>query len=327
MTAVVLDTDIGTDIDDTWALAMLLRCPELDLKLVTTVTGDTTYRARLAAGILAAGGRDDVPVGIGVATQLAEGVPPEPQGRFAAGVDLGSYRGGVHPAGVEALVERVMSSEEAVAVIAIGPMTNVGAALELEPRIAERARLVGMLGWVRGVEPGERPLSGGPSPEYNVVMDVEACRAAFAAGWGTTITPIDTCGTVVLRDERYRRVREAAEGGDPLLQALLRNYEEWADAWPYPPEAAAAYGDQPGSPFWQQRSSVLFDTVAVYLGYEESFLNIEPLPISIDDDGLTRIDPAGRELRVATSWRDRDGFEDHLVERLTACEPAQIATS
>ena len=38
---VILDTDIGGDIDDTWALAMLLRSPELDLRVGTTCTGDT----------------------------------------------------------------------------------------------------------------------------------------------------------------------------------------------------------------------------------------------------------------------------------------------
>jgi inosine-uridine nucleoside N-ribohydrolase len=65
---VVLDTDIGSDMDDSWALAMLLGCPELDLRLVVTATADTTYRARVAAGILIAGGRDDVPIGIGPPT-------------------------------------------------------------------------------------------------------------------------------------------------------------------------------------------------------------------------------------------------------------------
>ena len=60
-TPVVFDTDIGTDIDDTWALAQLLRSPDLDLKLVLTDTGDTHYRAAVAAKFLEAAGRSDVP--------------------------------------------------------------------------------------------------------------------------------------------------------------------------------------------------------------------------------------------------------------------------
>ena len=62
---VILDTDIGTDIDDTWALAMLLASPELDLRLITTVSGDVRYRGDLCAGLLAVAGRRDVPIGLG----------------------------------------------------------------------------------------------------------------------------------------------------------------------------------------------------------------------------------------------------------------------
>jgi len=61
-TPVILDTDIGGDIDDTWALAMMLKSPELDVKLVVTATGDTTYRAKIVARMLEIGGRTDVPV-------------------------------------------------------------------------------------------------------------------------------------------------------------------------------------------------------------------------------------------------------------------------
>jgi len=52
---VILDTDIGTDIDDTWALAMLLRCPELDVRLILSDTGNTEYRARIIARLLGIG--------------------------------------------------------------------------------------------------------------------------------------------------------------------------------------------------------------------------------------------------------------------------------
>jgi inosine-uridine nucleoside N-ribohydrolase len=329
MNAVVLDTDIGGDIDDTWALAMLLRCPELDLRLVTTVTGDTTYRARLAAGILSAAGRDDIPVGIGAASTFPDGVPAQPQRRFADEVDLDGYRGTVHADGIAALIDCVMSSAEPVTIIAIGPMTNIGAALALEPAIAENARLVGMLGSVRGVGSvlqGHPDMGGGPVPEYNVQADVSACRAAFEAPWESTITPLDTCAEIVLRGERYQRVRAA---DSRLSKALLRNYQVW-----YETLLAAStqfldgfsfidryFGDAVADvPYWQRGSSVLFDTVAVYLAYDESLLNIERLPIALDDDGLMHITPGAPELRVATSWRDRDKFENHLVDRLTAPE-------
>src|SRR5215510_8539308 len=59
---IVLDTDIGTDVDDALALALALASPEIELVAVTTVSGDTTMRARIAARLLALAGHADVPV-------------------------------------------------------------------------------------------------------------------------------------------------------------------------------------------------------------------------------------------------------------------------
>src|SRR5713101_3276195 len=64
-TPILLDTDIGTDIDDAFALALVLESPELDLRGVTTVSGDTQARARLAAKMLCEAGRRDVPIAAG----------------------------------------------------------------------------------------------------------------------------------------------------------------------------------------------------------------------------------------------------------------------
>jgi inosine-uridine nucleoside N-ribohydrolase len=188
-----------------------------------------------------------VPVAIGVPAGLAGG-PARPQGRFADEVALDRYRGGVRDDGVAALVECVMTSEEPVTVIAIGPMTNIAAALAVEPAIADRARLVGMLGWLCGLE-ANHGSARGPMPEYNMVSDAAACRAAFDAGWRTTITAINTCGTVVLRGDRYRTVCAASS---MLVKAVLRNYQEWAEAvGELPPEVAAVYGGEPGRmPDW-----------------------------------------------------------------------------
>src|SRR5262249_61032694 len=67
---IVLDTDIGTDVDDALALALAVASPELELVAVTTVSGDATLRARIAARLLALAGRGDVPVHAGCARPL-----------------------------------------------------------------------------------------------------------------------------------------------------------------------------------------------------------------------------------------------------------------
>jgi inosine-uridine nucleoside N-ribohydrolase len=180
-------------------------------------------------------------------------------------------------------------------VIAVGPLPNIAAALKREPGIARRARFVGMHGSVRLGYGGNKKISA----EYNVRADAAACQAVFTAPWDITITPLDTCGLVHLTGAKYAKVRDAK---DPLAAALVANYRFWAAGKKIDAE---------------KRSSTLFDTVAVYLGYTDKLLVMETLGIRVDDKGFTRIDPAAKRMRVATAWKDMSAFEDLLVKRLT----------
>ena len=93
---VILDTDIGSDIDDAWALAFLLKSPELDLKLVVTDTGNTTFRGAVAAKLLEAAHRPDIPIGIG----LHEGEDTGPQEAWLGSYQLSDYPGQVYQPGI-----------------------------------------------------------------------------------------------------------------------------------------------------------------------------------------------------------------------------------
>jgi len=292
---VILDTDIGTDIDDTWALAFMLRSPELDVKLVVTDTGDTTRRAGIVARMLEIGGRTDVPVGVGIHLEAA----PLPQAAWVEGYDLARYPGRVYEDGVGAIVETIMRSPEPVTLVCIGPLPNISAALAREPEIARRARFVGMHGSIRRGYGGSETVSA----EYNVAHFPLACRKAFAAPWDVTITPLDTCGLVRLEGEKYRAVRDCQA---PLVQAVLENYRVWASncAWSQGVDT-------------ETQSSVLFDPVAVYLAFSEELLAMERLGIRVTDDGYTVVDDTARAINCAMEWKDLPAFEDLLVQRLT----------
>jgi inosine-uridine nucleoside N-ribohydrolase len=294
---VILDTDIGSDIDDTWALVMLLNCPELAPKLIVTAVADVRFRAHLTAKFLHVVGRTDVPIGIGI--ENGRSSPPF-QKPWLDGYDVSTYPGVLHEDGVRAMIDTIMASPDPVTVISIAPATNIARALELEPRIAEKCRFVGMHG---SVVVG---YNGYPkqSIENNVMLDIPALRKVFAAPWiEKTITPLDTCGTILLEGERYRRIYESP---DPMLKALIENYQAWAKV--VSGEANIGYTER--------GSSTLFDTVAVYLAYARDLLNIEPIRLAITDQGFTDPDPAGDEIQVAMTWRDKEAFYDHLVERL-----------
>lgn len=298
---VVLDTDIGGDIDDTWALAMMLGCPELDVRLVVSDTGDTDYRARIIAKYLHTVGRTDIPVGVGTAYP---GRRNRNQLPWVEDYDLAAYPGTVYADGVQAIIDAVMASDRKVTLICIGPVPNIADALVREPRIAERARFVGMHGSVRKGYNGSDAVCA----ECNVVNHTEACQTVFSAPWEVTITPLDTCGTVVLDGALYRRVYESSEPG---CRALMENYRIWLEhaSWAKDGDAERRH---------RTRSSVLFDTVAVYLAYCEELVDMETLPIAVTGDGFTRITPGAKDVRVAARWRDLDAFRAHMVERVLA---------
>jgi inosine-uridine nucleoside N-ribohydrolase len=294
-TPVILDTDIGDDIDDTWALALLLKSPELDLKLVVGDYGEAQYRARLLAKLLERAGRTNVPVGIGL------DIAPRGDGRQAAWVkdyNLNSYPGKVLTNGVQAIIDTIMNSPQPVTLICIGPVPNIAEALKREPRIAQHAWFVGMQGSVRMGYGKGKP----PEAEWNVKADPKACQQVFSAPWDITITPLDTCGLVTLTGDKYRRVREAT---DRNVADLITNYRIWLTNQP---TLAADLADK--------HSTTLFDTVAVYLAIGPDQCVMEKLGLRVTDDGFTVIDPQAKQINVATKWKDLGAYEDFLVERL-----------
>ena len=299
---VILDTDIGTDVDDVWALAFLLRCPELDIRLITTSTGDTHHRAALVAKMLRVAGREDVPIGIGLPLDHAPLGHPGWLGDY----QLTDYPGPLYTDGVGAICDTVMGSEEPLTIIAIGPLPNIAAALVREPGLTERSNFVGMHGSLR------RGYLGAPKPmrEYNVKQHALACQAVFAAPWHKTITPLDTCGNIVLKDQYFATV---AQSTSPLSQAVMANHQEWFEVvsgWP-------GLGELVRNMDPRQQSSILYDCVAIYLAFSRQGLTIERLNVVVTEDGRTLIDDAGHPVDCATEWSDLDGFYQLLSQRLS----------
>ncbi|MHA1792800.1 MAG: nucleoside hydrolase [Promethearchaeota archaeon] len=286
---IILDTDIGYDIDDTWALAFILSSEELDLKLVSIGTHDTPSMAKIAAKFLEISGNSNIPIAIG--PKQDERVVP--QIKWAEGYDLGDYPGEIYSDGIQEIINIIMDSHEPVTVVSIGPTTNIALALNKEPGIVHNSRFVGMQGSIyRGYNGSKRV-----SREYNVAQDPASCRRVFTAGWDVTITPLDTCGLVVLDGARYKRVFSSEK---PMLKALIENYKIWSSSTDY-----------------KFKSSTLFDTVAVYLAFSEELLMMEDLSITVTREGKTKVSKKGKKkIRCAVQWRDLEGFKDLLVDRL-----------
>jgi inosine-uridine nucleoside N-ribohydrolase len=300
-TPVILVTDIGTDIDDSWALALALRSPELDLRLVVTDPVDTQYRAAIAAKFLEAAGRSDVPVGIGD-NHGPTGDAQKTLVPWIAGYDIAKYPGRVYQDGIAALIDVVEKSAQPVTIIAIGPVPSLAKAVKKAPDFPAKCRFVGMFGSFDAGYGG-----GAPSAEANVRVDPAALRTVLSAPWrDILLTPLDTCGLVELHGERYHAIWSAT--GDPMLRALIESYCVFAQGQNWM-----------RCDFFATRSTTLFDCVAVYLAYSEELVETETISFGITDDGFTRRSAAGPfRARVAIRWKNRDGFEAQLAGRLLA---------
>jgi len=306
--AVIFDTDICDDIDDTWALAMLLQSPEFDVKLITTAVGNTESKARIVAKFLETVGRTDIPIGIGV-RQHKRG---HRQDAWAKDYKLSSYPGTIHEDGIKAIIDTVAKSRGPIKLIAVGPLPNIAAALERGPQIAKKAEFVGMHGSIR------LGYGGGatPSAEYNVRAFAKEAQKVFTAPWDITITPLDTCGIVHLKGSKYQKVLKK---NSPITRALIENYRAW-----YAQPIANKNKDLSKAEIAKRvdqkvnsSSTTLFDTVAIYLGMSTELVKIERLKIKVTDDGHTKIDKDGKMMNCATEWKDLGAFEDLLVGRLT----------
>ena len=219
-TRLILDTDIGSDVDDCLALAFILGSPELRLEGVTCVYGDVSLRARMVLKLLHLAGRTDVPVMLGAGQPLLGLRPIYWPGHEGVGL-LDPADEALAPASehaVDFIVRTVMANPGEIHLLAIGPLTNVALAFGREPRLAERlAHLTIMGGAVRGPDRLRFPYA-----EHNIACDPEAAHVVLSAGAPTTLVPLDVTTRVEIRPEDVARIRAT---GTPFHEAVARQVE------------------------------------------------------------------------------------------------------
>ena len=290
---VIFDSDIGADIDDTWALCHLLRSPELELIYAVSAEGDTTYKAALMAKILDKAGHGDVPVGVGIES----GPDQYQQKEWLGSYTLDDYPGKVYADGVDGIIKAVREADGVVTYIVIGPMLNIGKAIEKAPDIAEKIKIVGTLGSIyRSFEPDSI------CPEYNIRCHTKESQAAVTAVKDVFLVSLDSTFDLCLDGERYQRLLAKRET-DKYMKIIMDNFDVWMVAM--------------NSTYYKTQSTILFDCAAVYGAYADEWLDTVELPIYLDDEGYTRIDPEkGKPMKCTKGWKDREAFYDHLTARL-----------
>ncbi len=284
----ILDTDIGDDIDDAYALALALRSPELKLLGITTTFGDTELRARLVDRYLHAVGREDIPV--------AAGVPTPHSNVFTQEAYASHWPKTVHPSGVRFLLDQIRAHPGAITLIAIGPLSNVGEATKEDPTtFAKLKRIVLMGGSVERGYDNAGGVSHAPDAEWNINRDPAGAKALFAAGVPVFMMPLDS--TQIHLETKERELIFAH--GSPLTDQLTLLYHQWKAGSEGHPEAPT-----------------LFDPVAVTYAIRPDLCPATPMRIEVDDKGFTRKVDGSPNAQVCLKSDER-GFLDLLLERLT----------
>ena len=157
---VVLDTDIGTDIDDAWALGYALKSPSFELLGVTVSDADTPQRAKMACKLLHRLGRTDVPVAVGRKTAA---VPPVASTTSSPGPKISRVRALAAPA-TDFLADVIRRHPGEITLIAVGPLQNIGDLVRKHPDVVPLVKRVVLMSGSIGANAGPRaPLPSGTS--------------------------------------------------------------------------------------------------------------------------------------------------------------------
>ena len=285
---VIFDTDIGTDIDDAYALAALMQRPELRVLGITTVSGDAVARARLAAKLLhVAGGKwTKVPVYAGTSgsTQYMKQV------EWADGFTSPSLH---NSGGVDFMRRQIDAQPGEITLIAVGELTNIAALLKSEPGIGGKIRSISLMGGsiYRGYAPGSKP-----EPEWNIKSNAKAAQVVFESGVPLLVAPLDSTADLKLSPEM--RVELFARGV-PLNDALAALNSIWRH-----------------TNTWKGENPTLFDVLAVELVEPRRPYELKALHIDVEADGLTRVAPGGAANAQVALKVDGDAFMKAFVDSL-----------
>lgn len=218
---VILDTDIGSDVDDLLALAQIVNTPNIDLLGVTCVYGDVGIRAKIAMKLLKYAGRESVPVHKGSSEPLLKLKPVWWAGYEGQELTPEDHaRNPVDGDAVEYIVRTVLNSSSKVSLISIGPLTNIAKALLRSPQIVNHLEEIIIMGGAhRGLNGFELPYC-----EHNIACDPEAAHIVFTSAVKKKIVPIDVTSRVHVHRHDVKKIRGMRTSFHDMIADAIEQY-------------------------------------------------------------------------------------------------------
>jgi purine nucleosidase len=288
---IIIDTDIGGDIDDAFAVGLALRSPEFQILGISSAWGDTRLRARLLSRFLQETGRADIPVAVGIAKHPPGKLDTLTQALYAQGGPNDEN----YPNAVDFILDQIKLHPGEITLISIGPETNLGAAIDRDAATFRKLKRVVLMGGsvYHGYSQFNYGKTHGPDPEWNILCDVQAAQKVFSSGVPLYVMPLDSTQIKLQELERA----EIFKAGTPLTDALLVLYTQWAQG--------------------TSKTPTLFDAVAVGYAMHPELCPAQPIRLRVDDQAYTRVE-AGTPNAQVCLHSSSDQFLEFFMSRILA---------
>ncbi len=292
MEKVILDTDIGDDIDDAYALALLLAMPNARVLGITTAWGQTQERLELTTKLLRVMGRSDIPVAAGrrgdakIRDQYRWA---HHESAHAANADAPAPAQGEAKEDAVAFLKRQFDHAPGeITLVAVGPLVNVGDLLTRYPETKSKIKRIVIMGGA--VHMGYDP-NAAPTPEWNIKCDPVAARVVYESGVPLTMAGLEATTMLKFDVERQKQLFAL---GTPATDALAALTILWGNSVP-----------------------TLYDPMAVAWAMGGAFCETEQRHVVVDDNGLTRITDGPPNVTVLVNPQ-KDAFLDWYTARIAA---------
>ena len=327
---VLLDSDMVETFDDGVAFMMMLGSEDIEIKGLTTVTGNVWAQEALAYGIRIGelcGGKNLTYVA-GAQYPMRAGRPDSFNGEVDAspGKDA-DYRGAfsypavedwrtffvqtygrqpeIRPSSEDAseyIARQILSAPGQLTILAIGPCTNIAKALLAHPEIASKAREIIYMGGAVRCDGNTTSYA-----EMNFLYDPEAAAVCLRAPFPKqTMVSLDVCNTVMMDRQRFMDIYESIRNDD--IKELFRNSYTYGQ-----------FEEDPSTPqlVWDLISAVIAVDSGIITGYRDTRLDVDDDPTSPTyGKSYETSDPSRQIVRVPTQI-DQNEFWDIVISRLS----------
>src|ERR1017187_2847320 len=277
---IIIDTDIGDDVDDAFALALAVKSPELQVLGVTTTFGDTEARAKIVDRFLGEVGRAEIPVMAGKSTATKN---PMSQRKYRES----HFAKASHGDAVEFLLGQIRKYPGEITLIAIGPLMNVGAAIDKDAATFRKLKRVVLMGGSMRRGYGDLGYTAPvpPMPEWNILNDVPSAQKLFAVGVPLYVMPLDS--TQLKLDEVKRAFLFSQ--GTAVTDQLAVLYQ-----------------------LWGQETPTLFDPMTLVFALRPELCPVTGMHIRVDAKGFTREEPGAANAQVCLDSNAENFFKFYL---------------